>query len=259
MVVTGCGGDDSSSTAQSAADAERFIAIGADPGRTRVVGNLKFDLDVDAAAARDPARRSGLWGTRPVWIAGSTHAGEEDAVLAAHATLQGAIPGVLLVLVPRHPQRFAAVAESLERRGVRFERRSAARPVRNETSVLLVDTVGELAALYAAADVAFVGGSLVPVGGHNLVEPAALGLPVLTGPSQSNARDTAALLLREGAALQVADAAELAIALRELLTDPDRRRRMGEQGLRVVAANRGTLGRLLDLIDSASAPRAADP
>jgi 3-deoxy-D-manno-octulosonic-acid transferase len=114
--------------------------------------------------------------------------------------------------------------------------------------VILVDTVGELAALYAAADVAFVGGSLVPVGGHNLLEPAALGVPVITGPHQSNGRDVAQLMLREGAALQVADAAELAAALLRLFADPQERRRIGAAGRHAVEANRGSVGRLLELI-----------
>jgi len=132
--------------------------------------------------------------------------------------------------------------------GVRFERRSGAVAVKAATQVLLVDTVGELAALYGAADAAFVGGSLVPVGGHNLLEPAALGVPVITGPSWSNGAEIAQLLLREGAALEVADAQELAAALARLLGDPELRRRMGASGRRVVEANRGSVGRILDIV-----------
>jgi 3-deoxy-D-manno-octulosonic-acid transferase len=120
--------------------------------------------------------------------------------------------------------------------------------VRPDTRVLLVDTVGELAALYASADVAFVGGSLVPVGGHNLLEPAALGIPVVTGPYQANGRDIAQLLLLEGAAVQVAGAAELGAVVQALLTDPERRRRIGASGRRVVEANRGSVARLLELL-----------
>ena len=136
-----------------------------------------------------------------MWIAGSTHAGEEEVLLTAHASLQTQVAGLLLLLVPRHPERFQSVADLVGRRGFRFERRSSANPVRPDSQVLLVDTVGELAALYAAADVAFVGGSLVPVGGHNLLEPAALGVPVITGPYQSSGKQIARLLLRQGAAL----------------------------------------------------------
>jgi 3-deoxy-D-manno-octulosonic-acid transferase len=132
--------------------------------------------------------------------------------------------------------------------GVRFERRSGGAAVKPDTQVLLVDTVGELAALYGAADAAFVGGSLVPVGGHNLLEPAALGVPVITGPSWSNGEEIAQLLLREGAALEVANAKELAGALARLLGDPDLRRRMGASGRRLVEANRGSVGRILDRV-----------
>ncbi len=193
--------------AQTDEDAARFLAIGAAASRTHVVGNIKFDIEPDPDAVEEGRRlRAGFGGARPVWVAGSTHAGEEEVVLDAHETLCGERPDALLLLVPRHPDRFQAVADLLVRRGVRFARRSRdmqgglhrggvdvggvgggndasgrGRSDRNgglvdeTTQVLLVDTVGELAALYAAADVAFVGGSLVPVGGHNLLEPAALG------------------------------------------------------------------------------------
>jgi 3-deoxy-D-manno-octulosonic-acid transferase len=237
--------------AQSAADAERFLAVGAERTHTHVIGNVKFDVaDDPTAAVRGGELRARLWGARPAWIAGSTHAGEEELVLDAQAELERQVPGVLLLLVPRHPERFQAVADLLRRRGVRFERRSGGAVLDAATQVLLVDTVGELAALYAAVDVAFVGGSLVPVGGHNLLEPAALGIAVVTGPHQSNGADVAQLLLREGAALQVGDAAQLAAALRALFEDPAGRGRIGAAGRRVVEANRGSVKRLLGLIDS---------
>ena len=206
--------------AQSREDAERFIAIGAPRAATRVVGNVKFDVEVGAdASSAGRALRVSLGGARPIWIAGSTHAGEEEQVLAAHEELPS---DVLLLLVPRHPDRFESVGELLNRRGVKFVRRSAGVAPDGATRVMLVDTVGELAALYAAADAAFVGGSLVPVGGHNLLEPAALGLPVLTGPSHANGEEIARLLLAEGAALEVRDARELAAAVSRLLADQPR-------------------------------------
>ncbi|HWJ34027.1 MAG TPA: lipid IV(A) 3-deoxy-D-manno-octulosonic acid transferase [Steroidobacteraceae bacterium] len=236
--------------AQTAEDAERFMAIGADRSRTRVIGNVKFDMAIDAAQiARGFELRSAYWGARPVWIAGSTHAGEEEPVLAAHAELQADAAGALLLLVPRHPERFQAVADLLGRRGVRFERRSSGNAVRPDCQVLLVDTVGELAELYAAVDVAFVGGSLVPVGGHNLLEPAALGVPVIMGPYQSSGKEIAQLLLQQGAALQVADAEQLAAVLKQLFADPARRQRVGSRGRHVVDVNRGSVARLLDLIE----------
>ena len=159
------------------------------------------------------------------------------------------VPQALLLLVPRHPERFQAVADLIGRRGLRFERRSSGNPVRADCQVLLVDTVGELTKLYAAVDVAFVGGSLVPIGGHNLLEPAAVGLPVLTGPYQSNAREIARQLLLEGGALQVDDAQQLAQALKELFADAERRIRVGASGRRVIEVNRGSVARLMEWLE----------
>jgi 3-deoxy-D-manno-octulosonic-acid transferase len=237
--------------AQTGVDAERFVAIGAQSARTRVVGNIKFDLELGAGILdRGRELRSGFGDSRPVWVAGSTHAGEEEQVLAAHAELLRVEPDALLLLVPRHPDRFEAVADLLNARNMRFTRRSGGTIPDAATAVVLVDTVGELAVLYASADVAFVGGSLVPIGGHNLLEPAALGVPVLTGPSHSNARDIAQLLLAQGAALQVADARELAAALSRLFHDPAERQRMGASGRQVIESNRGSVARLLELIEA---------
>jgi 3-deoxy-D-manno-octulosonic-acid transferase len=236
--------------AQSAADAERFKSIGADAARTYVVGSVKFDLEPDAGIAAAGRRLRAVYGvSRPVWIAGSTHAGEEEQVLEAHAQLQRHRPDALLLLAPRHKDRFRSIADLLLRRGVRFVTRSSAIAPDDGTSAVLVDTVGELASLYASADVAFVGGSLVPIGGHNLLEPAALGLPVLCGPSCFNGKEIAQLLLERGAALEVADAPDLAAALRRLIDDPAERRRIGGIGRHIVESNRGSVARLLDLIE----------
>jgi 3-deoxy-D-manno-octulosonic-acid transferase len=241
--------------AQSAEDADRFIAIGADPARTRVAGNVKFDVDVDPAVLRRGLELRSAWATRPVWIAGSTHEGEEEMVLTAHSAVLADSPDALLLLVPRHPERFQAVADLLGRRGFRYERRTTsgglgpAGGLPPEAQVLLVDTVGELAAMYAAVDVAFVGGSLVPVGGHNLLEPAALGVPVITGSYQANGKEVAQLLLQSGGALEVADAAGLAGVVRELFADSTGRQRVGENGRRVVEANRGSAARVLELVE----------
>jgi 3-deoxy-D-manno-octulosonic-acid transferase len=236
--------------AQSSADADRFIALGADPARTRVVGNLKFDMRLGEAVAENGRElRRRYLGARPVWTAGSTHEGEEELVLGAHAVLERAVRGALLVLVPRHPQRFAAVAALLERRGLVFDRRGRSETVRPEAQVLLLDTMGELTAFYAASDVAFVGGSLVPVGGHNLLEPAALGVPVITGPHTENGPEIARLLIEAGGALKVADGVALAAAAGRLLADPALRERMGESARSFVEAHRGSLARLLALIE----------
>lgn len=235
--------------AQSEQDAERFRSLGASPERTMVTGNLKADLEFppgmteaghDFRAACIPAR--------PVWIAASTHAGEEEAALAAHEIVRQRLPDALLILVPRHPERFLGVGELLDRRQVEFHRRSLGEVPAPGDAVYLVDSLGELPLFYAAADVAFVGGSLVPIGGHNLLEPAALGMPVITGPHNFNAEDIAALLLDAGGLQVIADDAELGAAVAALLGDPGLRAERGEQSRRVMAESGGALEKLLGLL-----------
>ena len=246
--------------AQTSEDAERFVAIGAARDRTHVIGNVKFDMRLGSSIIEQGRElRRLLIGARPAWVAGSTHEGEEEQVLNAHAALCLTFPDALLLLVPRHPQRFESVANLLLRRGTSFDRRSSAdaagaagaagAAARGIVQVLLVDSVGELAALYAAADVAFVGGSLVPVGGHNLLEPAALGVPVITGPYNANSGDIARLLVEMGGAVQVTDAPALTLALRRFFADPDFRQRAGDAGREFVARHRGSVARLLKLIE----------
>jgi 3-deoxy-D-manno-octulosonic-acid transferase len=236
--------------AQSAADAERFRSIGANPARTHVIGNVKFDLHVAADhRERGAALRAQHAATqRFVWVAGSTHDGEEQQVLRAHALLRAAGVDALLVLAPRHPPRFDTVAQRLRAQGLRIARRSAGEYADAATDVLLLDTLGELSLYYAAADVAFVGGSLVPIGGHNLLEPAALGIATLTGPHVFNAEDIAAALVAEGAVACVDDGETLQRALLTLAHDPDQRARRGAKGIAVVDRNRGTLERLIALL-----------
>jgi 3-deoxy-D-manno-octulosonic-acid transferase len=180
-----------------------------------------------------------------VWVAGSTRDGEEAALLEAHATLRQRYPEALLVLVPRHPQRFDAVAAEIRKAGFVTVRRSQKEPVTAATAVYLGDTLGELGALYAAGDVAFVGGSLVPLGGQNVVEPASLGRLVLTGPSLENFDDVAEPLKAAEALEQVADARALAEALIHAFDNPIEARRRGSAGQAVVAAQRGALERTL--------------
>ena len=243
---------------QTAEDTERFIAVGASPAKTTVVGNIKFDMRLGRSVS-DQGRelRRTVLGRRPVWIAGSTHAGEEEQVLAAHSELRLEIPDLLLLLVPRHPQRFENVAALLSRLGIPFDRRSSAAPVRPDAQVMLVDTMGELTTLYASSDAAFVGGSLAPVGGHNLLEPAALGVPVITGPDNSSAREIARLLILVGGAVEVADSHALAGAVRRMLQDPAARERAVRSAREFVDAHRGAVERLTELIDPLI--RAKDP
>jgi 3-deoxy-D-manno-octulosonic-acid transferase len=241
--------------AQGAGDADRFKSLGADPELTHVTGNIKFDFSVPFdIGERGQRLREFYAAARPMWVAGSTHAGEEEIILEAQRIVRGTHPRTLLVLVPRHPPRFDEVADTLQRAGVRFARRSQrlgdkASATSALAEVLLVDTLGELLDFYAAADVAFVGGSLVPIGGHNLLEPAALGLPILTGPHNANSADIARLLLERGAAEVVHDAEELGSRVATLLSDPDERERIGALGRASVDSNRGALGKLLGLIE----------
>jgi 3-deoxy-D-manno-octulosonic-acid transferase len=237
--------------AQGEADAARFRELGASPQRTHVTGNLKFDfaLPQDVTTKGRELREHYAAG-RFVWVAGSTHGdGEEEAVLAAHRHVRQVHPNALLVLVPRKTQRFAEVGAWLEKQNVRIIRRSQPAARTRDLEVLLVDTLGELLDFFAMGDVAFVGGSLVPVGVHNLLEPAALGIPVLTGPHHHNGADIAKILVESGAALIVKDAAELGDRVASLLSNPAERERMGALGRSAVEANRGALEKLLSLID----------
>jgi 3-deoxy-D-manno-octulosonic-acid transferase len=238
--------------AQGEADANRFRSLGSDPGNTYVTGNLKFDFSLPAdIAERGHSLRQYYAAGRPMWVAGSTHGGaEEEALLEAHKIVRSRHPGALLVMAPRHPNRFGEVAAQLVSRGVRFARRSqvpAAGAV-GEAEILLLDTLGELLDFYAAGDVAFVGGSLVPIGGHNLLEPAALGLPIVTGPNNSNSAEVARLLIARGAVEVVQGPQDLADKVATLLADPDARARIGAEGRAFVEANKGALMKLLALI-----------
>jgi 3-deoxy-D-manno-octulosonic-acid transferase len=236
--------------AQTAADAGRFCAIGAAPGRVHVTGNIKYDIDIPASVSAAGQALRAQWGSaRPVWIAGSTHEGEEEACLAAHALVRARHANALLLLVPRHPQRFDAVRSLLRRSQFSYAQRSSGALPAAADAVLLVDTLGELQMLYAASDVAFVAGSLVPVGGHSLLEPAVLGLPLLSGPYTQNSQDIADLMQQAGALGIVRNQEELGRCVVDLLDDPGQARRAGALGREAVAANRGAVGRLADLIE----------
>jgi len=243
--------------AQTEADGKRFTALGVPAQRVTVVGNIKFDRTLlPGILARGAQLRARYAAGRAVWVAGSTHAGEDPIVLEAHRRLCQAQPRALLILAPRHPQRFDAAATLVATQGFRVIRRSA-ESCGDDYQVLLLDTLGELAEFYAAADVAFVGGSLVAIGGHNLLEPAALGLPVLAGPEQFNSPEIARALRAQGALIIVHDAVELAAALTRLLADPQARAAQGAAGREAIAANRGALERLLGLIERLPQARSA--
>jgi 3-deoxy-D-manno-octulosonic-acid transferase len=250
--------------AQSATDAERFRMLGANPSRTHVTGNIKFDFEIPPEVAeRGMAWRRQNASGRPVWIAASTHQDEELVVVEAHRQVLERYPDALLVLVPRHPERFGTVGALLQRAGLPSVSRSSRATCGPDDRVFLGDSMGELTMLYAAADVAFVGGSLVRVGGHNLLEPAALGVPALTGPHNFNAPDIAELLMEQGAAVVVQDARELAAEVIRLLGDPAERSLRGGRARATLENNRGAVSRLLALVEplirGAASPASAAP
>jgi 3-deoxy-D-manno-octulosonic-acid transferase len=233
---------------QTEVEAQRFRDLGARPECVLVTGSIKFDLTIDPQLLINAAELRRQWQAtrRPVWIAASTHAGEDESVLSAHRDLLVSHPDALLILVPRHPERFNSVHDLAVQQGFSTVRRSSAQPVMPQTSVLLGDTMGELLFLYALADVAFVGGSLVPNGGHNLLEPAALAKPVLSGPHLFNFLEIAAMLRNANALSEISDAQSLAGAVQRLFDQPQQARHMAEAGLQVMKANQGALQQLLD-------------
>ncbi|MGX9382450.1 lipid IV(A) 3-deoxy-D-manno-octulosonic acid transferase [Pseudomonas sp. JQ36] len=233
---------------QTEAEAQRFRDLGARPQTVEVTGSIKFDLTIDPQLLQRAHELRGQWQAleRPVWIAASTHEGEDEVVLDAHRRLLANYPNALLILVPRHPERFNSVFELCQREGFATVRRSTGANVEADTSVLLGDTMGELLFLYALADSAFVGGSLVPNGGHNLLEPAALAKPVISGPHLFNFLDIAAQLREAGALAEVDDAEGLAVEVQRLFELPRDAQRMAEAGLAVMRRNQGALQRLLD-------------
>lgn len=229
--------------AQSIDDARRFEALGA--GNVSVIGNLKFDVAPSTAQLASGKQLRNSIGARQVLLAASTREGEETLLLTnkLHEMLN-----VLLVIVPRHPQRFDEVAAVLERHQVRYQRRSANQPVRDQTQVLLGDSMGEMAMYFAACDVAFIGGSLLPLGGQNLIEACAVGKPVLIGPHTHNFAEASVSAVTAGAALRVADAPDLKIQASALLANPAAIERMGAAALAFSGEHRGATDKLLALI-----------
>jgi len=231
--------------AQTADDAQRLAALGAE--NAVIAGNLKFDIELPVAQLKlGEAWRRRYGESRPVLLAASTRDGEEDLLLSRLGALEA--PFALLVIVPRHPQRFDAVAALIERHGIRYQRRSREEPVAPDTRVVLGDSMGEMFAYYAACDVAFIGGSLLPFGGQNLIEACAAGKPVLFGPHTYNFAEAAEGAIAAGAALRVADADELMRKAQQLLTDAGAAARMGEAGRAFGKAHQGATRRVMELI-----------
>jgi 3-deoxy-D-manno-octulosonic-acid transferase len=236
--------------AQSETDAARYRRLGADPDSIVVTGNLKFDMPMPIDAQRDGDALRQQWGRlRPVWIAASTHEGEEMPVLEAHLAVLQRLPDALLLIAPRHPERFKLVENSVRSLGFAVATRSADRVPQPSHQVFVIDSMGELMPFFAAADLAFVGGSLVPIGGHNVLEPASLATPVLVGPHTFNFEEISLALIREGGGERVAAAEQLGDAVIGLLRDGARRQRMGQHAREVFDSERGAVQRVLRLID----------
>jgi 3-deoxy-D-manno-octulosonic-acid transferase len=236
--------------AQSERDAERLVAIGAPAGRITVTGNLKFDLSVPPSLSEEGKSIRAGWGTnRLALVAGSTHEADEQALLAAFGALLNEYPQSLLVLVPRHPERFERAARLAQAAGLETHLLSQGSPCPPAARCLVIDRMGELLRYYAAGDIAFVGGTIASIGGHNVLEPAALARPLLFGPHTANVAEISDQLLERGAALRVCDAGDVEAALRRLFDQAELRDRMGRAALALVRDGQGALNRTLAIVE----------
>ncbi len=235
--------------AQTHSDRDRFVQLGAHKEKVHAVGNLKYEITLPASSMERAEAIRALWGNRPVFIAASTHEGEEEKIIDAARKIRGQFRDLLLIIVPRHPERFDRVAALCRRAGLNTLRRSEGKPCSSQIQALVVDSMGELSIFYGTADVAFVGGSLIPHGGHNLLEPAALSRPVITGPYYFNFLEVTKQFLEHQAAIEVKNPEQLADTVIELLKAPQRRALMGDAGKQLIEQSKGASQRLLNLID----------
>lgn len=235
--------------AQSKMDGDRFLELGLPKTALNVIGNVKYDMLLpEGIEAKGQALRE-AWGvSRPVLIAASTHAGEEEQILKAFSLLQKRFKDLLLILVPRHRERFNLAADLLRAQGFLYVTRSSLETPTQDTAVFLGDTIGEMLLLYAASDIAFVGGSLVPVGGHNTLEPAMLGVASIVGPHVHNFIEITHKLKTAGALVQVQNSEMLAEAVSDWLVNSDKRLLAGQNGRQVVIENRGAVQKMLQLM-----------
>lgn len=234
--------------AQTNEDRDRFKQLGADITKVHAIGNLKYEITLPASLLEQAEAMRAMWGNRPVCIAASTHEGEEEIILNASKQVRAQFPDLLLIIVPRHPERFDRAAALSQRAGFRIVRRSEKRLCSSDVQVLIVDSMGELPLFYGTSDIAIIGGSLVPHGGHNLLEPAALSRPIITGPHYFNFNEITKQFLNAGAAIEVQNSQQLAQKIIELLNNPQQRAEMGEAGLRLITLSQGATKRLLNLI-----------
>jgi 3-deoxy-D-manno-octulosonic-acid transferase len=236
--------------AQTRADADRFIGLGFPEDRMHITGSIKFDLELPPNLMDQAKRLRATWGhDRLIWIAASTHEGEEEQILDAFERVRKEIRDVLLVSVPRHIHRAANLENLYRKRGYSTIKRSENKACTRTTDIFIGDTMGELLAFYAAADLAFVGGSLVKKGGQNPVEPAAVGLPILTGPYTFNFAFITEQLKQRGIEIQINNSQELAVAVINLLREPRKRHEMSKKAKRFVEENKGAVEKHLQLIE----------
>lgn len=236
---------------QTQAEARRFVDLGVANNKLAVTGSIKFDITVPASAQEQVAPLKQQWGVdRLVWVVASTHEGEEEIILNVYLQLRETIKGLLLILVPRHPDRFSKVASLCSKYSQHVVLRSSGEACDEQTQILLGDTMGEMMLFYTASDVAFVAGSFAEIGGHNVLEPAALGLPIVTGPHVFNFLEINRLLQTAGALESVANSEDLYEVMLKILQDPSLRASMGEAGKQVVAQNRGALDAQMQLLQA---------
>jgi 3-deoxy-D-manno-octulosonic-acid transferase len=232
---------------QSEVDTQRFLHLGAE--QVKICGNIKYDVALPSDISIKTISLQQRLGERSIWIAVSTHRGEEDKILTAHRQIQTKVPDALLILVPRHPERFLEVERLCQEQGLSVVRQSQSTPVLPTTDVFLGDTLGQLLLLLSVSQAAFVGGSLEPIGGHNALEAALLKLPITMGPYTFKCTDTVTTLIQAGGLVIVLNPEELAGMITTWLLNPDTAREMGEKAYQVIENNRGVLGRLLDFLD----------
>jgi len=232
--------------AQSQIDADRFLALGASKDRTWIMGNIKFDFKLpEEILTKAKIYRSKIFPRRHIWIAASTHEHEEEIILEAHKNISKKIENLLLILVPRHPERVAKISQILKENNWIYSKKSDDQDIPESCQVLLIDTIGELLFFYACSDVAFVGGSLLPVGGHNLLEPAAIGLPIITGAHTFNQKEMTDRLTHVDALRIVHNANSLSSDVIFFLTNTEESKNAGQRGKLIVESNKGAIKSLM--------------
>ena len=237
--------------AQSKEDGERFLNLGLSKEKLIISGNIKFDIAIPeniSEEAKNLSKKLNFASNRPIWIAASTHKGEEEKILVSAKKILAILPNTLLILVPRHPERFDEVANLCKEQKFKAIRFSQNQICTEDTQILIGDTIGKLLVFYKMAEVAFVGGSLVPTGGHNLLEPAALNIPILTGPNLSNFKEISTLLFSSNAALLVNNETELAATVLELFRNKEKCQALTHAANKVITQNKGALHKILNEI-----------